>query len=593
MTVNILSPEIAEHIAAGEVVENPASVVKELVENSLDAGADRVEVSVQEGGIKTIYVVDNGEGITSGDLPVIFQRYATSKIARLEDLTAIVSLGFRGEALPSIAAVSRVTLTSRRRGEQSGGRIRLEGGKLTGSREVGAPEGTAVLVEDLFYNTPARLKFLKSPPVEVGRVSSLLWELSLAHPKVSFSLHSNGRSLLQTSGDGSLPHILGAIYGLECARSLLPVNYRSETGPVEISGCLSAPYYHRSSRRGVTIIVNGRVVKAPQIGYALERGYGNLLPRGRYPVAVIRIQLPPDLLDVNVHPSKTTVRFQHTETLSDLVYRAVKSVLGKRLPLPHLKSPGEAGADYPCSREISPSGGVYGGKTETGSRVGERKPFYHLQLQDQNSEPKQQEIPANCLLQPESHNIRLIGQFLHSYLLAQRGEELLVIDQHAAHERVLYHKLTCSSPGQQSVQLTLPLEVEIPAPWRERLTGLQDTLQELGFKLEPFGDNNYIIRQLPVLLKGEISGQDIHDLIEELLLEEPEPGLSKREQVCRSIACHQAIKANQMLTRQEMEALLAEWLAVPGYQYCPHGRPSIMSFHRSDLDKVFRRKGGR
>ncbi len=599
MTVNILSPEIAEHIAAGEVVENPASVVKELAENALDAGTDRVEVMVQNGGLQSIQVVDNGEGIDFNDLPVIFQRYATSKIARLEDLTTIATLGFRGEALPSIAAVSKVTLTGRRRAETSGGRIRVEGGKVASIEEIGAPEGTAVLVEDLFYNTPARLKFLKSPPVETSRISFLLWELSLGNPQISFSLHSNGRNLLRTSGDGSLAHILGAIHGLECARSLLPLNHRSENYSVEISGCISAPYYHRSSRRGITIVVNGRVVKAPGIAYALERGYGNLLPRGRYPVAVIRIQLPPDLLDVNVHPSKTTVRFQQTEVLSDLVYRSVKSTLGKQLPLPYFKTPGEAGSELPgdgrVGSHISSLKSIYRSNSEIDSRVEERESLPGLQLRKKSDETRQQGALGDFFSEPgtEIQNIRLIGQFLHSYLVAQRGEELLVIDQHAAHERVLYHKLNSALLGQQVVQLTLPLEMEIPAPWREQFAELQNTLQEMGFKLEPFGDNNYIIRQLPVLPKGEMSHRDIHDLIEELLLEEPEPGLGKREQVCRSIACRQAIKAKQMLTRQEMETLLAEWLATPGYQCCPHGRPSIMSFHRSELDKLFRRKGER
>ncbi|HHX87024.1 MAG TPA: DNA mismatch repair endonuclease MutL, partial [Firmicutes bacterium] len=509
MAVKILSSKVVEQIAAGEVVENPASVVKELVENSLDAGATSVEISVQQGGIKTIYVADNGEGIVPDDLPLIFQRYATSKINRLEDLKAITSLGFRGEALPSIAAVSRVTLTSRRRGGQSGYRIQLEGGKLVSNREVGAPEGTAILVEDLFYNTPARLKFLKSPPVETSRVSSLLSELSLAYPHTSFSLNSAGRNLFQTFGDGSLQHVLGSIYGLECARSLLPLNYKHEPGPVEISGCLSAPYFNRASRRGITIIVNKRVVKAPRLGYALERGYGNLLPRGRYPLAVLRIQLPPDLLDVNVHPSKSTVRFQHPEILCDLVYRAVKNVLRKRLPLPQLKSQDGAVNESLLKGDISPRERFNKGKPRApgDSWAEEREAKYHPEYLDQAGELKQLEISGINLGQPASHNLRLIGQFLHSYLVAQRGEELLVIDQHAAHERVLYHKLTCGTSGLRAVQLTFPMEIEIPVPWRERFKELQGTLQEIGFKLEPFGDNNYIIRQLPVLQRDEVRRQ--------------------------------------------------------------------------------------
>ncbi len=594
MSVNILHPEIVKHIAAGEVVENPASVVKELAENALDAGADRVEISVQEGGIKSIQVTDNGEGVLFDDLPLIFQRYATSKIARLEDLAAITSLGFRGEALPSIAAVSRLTATSRRRGEPAGGLIMLEGGKLIGNREAGAPEGTEMLVKDLFFNTPARLKFLKSPPVETGRISFLLWELSLGHPRVSFSLRSNGRNLLQTSGDGSLPSIMGAIHGNKCAGSLLELDYRYEEVPIEISGYLSTPYYHRSSRRGITVIVNGRPVKAPQIVYALERGYGTLLPRGRYPVAVIGIRMPPDLLDVNVHPSKTMVRFQHPKMLSDLVYRTVKSVLEKRMPLPHFKNKtGGASPDLYSRGSAIPADRIAVDAGELVTEGGENISLYRRQAWDLEEEPKLPGTDAASLPQMETGRMRLIGQFLHSYLVAQRGEELLLIDQHAAHERILYHKLISSPPGHQAVQLTLPLEIEIPPPWRERFAELKEALQGLGFKLEPFGDNNYIIRSLPVLLRGEITGRDIQDLLEALLSEEPEPGMSKQEQVCRDIACQQAIKAKQALTFREMEALLDELQSVPGYQYCPHGRPSIISFQRTDLDKMFRRKGGK
>ena len=549
-------------------------------------------------------MIDDGEGIDPADLPLIFQRYATSKISRLEDLVTINSLGFRGEALPSIAAVSRVTLTSRRRGKSSGRTLRLEGGKAAGRlREVGAPEGTAVRVEDLFYNTPARLKFLKSPPVESGRISSLLWELALAHPRVSFTLQSNGRNLLQTAGDGSITHILGSLHGLECAKALLELDERTVGGPVKIFGSISAPYYHRPTRRGITIIVNGRVVRAPSLVYALERGYGNLLPRGRYPVAAIRITMPPNMLDINVHPSKSTVRFQNPGVLSDLVYRAVRGVLEGKLPLPSFKESGaKTGTPTPLPdsegsrREAASVKDIYRrqDRQEIGPLAAEGKPVIVEDLKEEIGEEGHQESLFLQGREPEKGEMHLIGQFLHSYLVAQRGEELILIDQHAAHERVLYHRLLTDPVGRQStaMQLTLPLELEIPAPYRERFAGLLDTLRGLGFKLEAFGDNNYIIRALPLLLKGTMGQADLDNLMEELLAEEPEPGLNKREQVCRNIACQQAIKARQALTRREMERLLDEWLATPGYQYCPHGRPCLVGFQRKALDKLFRRQGG-
>ncbi|NLA11110.1 MAG: DNA mismatch repair endonuclease MutL, partial [Firmicutes bacterium] len=323
--IQVLDQQTAEKIAAGEVIEHPASVVKELVENSLDAGADRIEISLHEGGKRRIKVVDNGSGIDPAGLELAFSRFATSKLTVLGDLESITSLGFRGEALPSIAAVSRVTLTTRRRGDLAASRLRREGGAGGPPEEVGAPEGTEVIVEDLFFNTPGRLKFLRGAPREQARISSLLTALALARPDCAFTLTNEKRTVLRTSGDGSLLHAIGALYGSEAAAAMIPLERRDPESGITLSGFTSEPHYSRASRRWITVVINRRAVRCPLLVSALERAYGGMLGRGRHPLAVLALQVPPALLDVNVHPAKSEVRFERPERFNELVFRGIRS----------------------------------------------------------------------------------------------------------------------------------------------------------------------------------------------------------------------------------------------------------------------------
>ena len=495
--IRILDSQVAEMIAAGEVIEHPAAVVKELVENSLDAGADRIEISVSDGGKRSIRVTDNGSGIAPGDVELAFSRFATSKLASLEDLEAITSLGFRGEALPSIAAVARVTLTTRRKEDFAATRIRLEGGVISASEAAGAPEGTEVLVEDLFFNTPGRLKFLRGGPRELAKISALVTSMALAHPDCSFTLVSDGKNVLRTTGDGSLLHAIGALYGKEAAAAMLQLRSHDPSQKILLEGFLSAPHFSRASRRWITVVINGRVVQCPLLAGALERAYGGMLARRRHPVAVLILKAPPEMLDVNVHPAKSEIRFQRPEIFNELVFpggaqgsaRPAGGRARARLDQGAAKGVAAAAAGAALSR------GGEEGRVTAPFTSGQAPPADDLAVHPEAVTPSSlanETIPGDG-----AGRCRLIGQFLHSYLVAQEGEELLVIDQHAAHERVLYHALCSREPGKRPAQLTLPLNLELPPAWAVRLEEILPLLEEAGFMLEPFGDNSYILRAIP------------------------------------------------------------------------------------------------
>ena len=590
--IRVLDPQTADKIAAGEVIEHPASVVKELVENSLDAGADRIEITVAEGGKRRIAVVDNGSGMDPAGLELAFSRFATSKLTALGDLDEITSLGFRGEALPSIAAVSRVTLTSRRKNDLAAWRLRREGGKGAPPLESGAPEGTEVIVEDLFFNTPGRLKFLRGAPRELARISSLVTAFALAHPGCAFTLMSEKRTVLRTTGDGSLLHTIGALYGREAAGALLSLQRSDSAAGVSLDGYLSAPHYSRASRRWITVVVNGRVVRSPLLVGALERAYGGMLGRGRHPLAVLRLQVSPALLDINVHPAKSEIRFEQPGLFNELVFRAARAAL-HALPLQ------DSGPGW---REKQREDGQEQGRLEQRRLLEPLRPGSPLEGESfftgkaaslpTGAEESETAGSGSAGYGDERGGCRLIGQFLHSYLVAQRGEELLLIDQHAAHERILYHAFISRPPERRGSQLTIPLHLEMPPAWREQFAGIKPLLEEAGFKLEPFGDNSYILRAVPFSIRG---GQEseIYNILEQLFQGEPAAGEDERERILKTVACHRAVKARQPLAHSEAEQLLRDWEQTPGAAHCPHGRPTVIRFHRDELDRGFQRKGGR
>jgi DNA mismatch repair protein MutL len=596
MIIKILSKSTAEKIAAGEVIENPASVVKELIENALDARATKIEVTIEGGGKELVSVTDNGCGINKQEIPIAFKRFATSKIDNLEDLFSLKSLGFRGEALPSIAAVSKIDLTSKPEAVLSGHRIELAGGEVVNFEEVGAPSGTRVEVRELFYNTPGRLKFLRSSAAESAKISFLLTEMALAWPSVSFTLQSGTRRLLGTTGDDNLYHTIGAIYGSETAEAMIALKKKDKENGCSIEGYISAPYLTRSSRRWITIVVNGRVIKNPLIVNALERGYEDLLPGHRHPLAVLRIEIAPDRLDVNVHPAKTEIRFAESESIKGLVFRSVKAALREKVILPGWPGQVEETTDYRLSvkkKESEPRptqllfehpGLDYSqGRKEEGQRPTSPETF---QVNGENP------LRENG----ESDEMRLIGQYLQSYLVVQKGEDLMLIDQHAAHEKAIYHQLKEAKSRldlrKYSCQLTMPLTVELPVSWRERMPKLLPMLEEAGFNLQSLGGDSYAIRALPFTIDDSIKSDYIYRILEEMIYIDGESDEDYRDKIMATVACHRAIKAKQLLTREEMEQLLRLWSPVAGAQNCPHGRPTVISFKRRELEKSFHRHGG-
>jgi len=588
MGIRELDKKTAEQIAAGEVIENPASVVKELVENALDAGATKIEVEIENGGKSYIAITDNGIGIKAGEIPLAFKRFATSKLEVLDDLKDLSSLGFRGEALPSIAAVARVKMTTRTESALSGAQITLAGGEIIKQEEAGAPQGTRVEVTDLFYNTPGRLKFLRAGSVESARISTLLSEMALARPGTAFSLKSAKRSLFSSSGDGVLLHVIASLYGNDTAEAMIEIARGCKDSGSSLTGYTSAPYLTKSSRRWITLVVNGRLIKNPMMIYSLERAYGDLLTKQRHPLAILFLEISPELIDVNVHPAKVEIRFQEPESIKKLIYRSVKIALQDARKLPDWPE-NNLISDYPSqkpdsraeSRLFNPAAGFIA---------------VPMQYEKDNISPglevKETELDSETEDAPET--CRLIGQYLKSYLVAQKGENLLLIDQHAAHERITYHQLQKmdSGSGQENKsQLIMPVTLNFPSIWRNRIPKLLPIINNLGFDLEPLGEDSYVLRSVPFMISENASSSQLYDLFEELITADYRSESEYRETILKTIACHRSIKAKQPLTRDEMEELLMKWEKTPHAQYCPHGRPTVISFNRSQLDRSFHRKG--
>lgn len=591
--IRILAPDVVEQIAAGEVVENPASVVKELVENSLDARATLIEVRIRESGLKEIRVTDDGIGIPTGEISHAFQRHSTSKISTTDDLEHLDTLGFRGEALASISAVSRVTLISRPPGELGGIRIKLAGGKKQSKEEVGAPVGTDVVVNDLFYNTPARKAFLKTPAYEARKISLLLTGLAFSFPDVAFSFWHGERLIFQTRGDGDVPGIIAEAYGKDVPRSMLELQ-REQRGGMSIEGYISTPLLTRSTRQYQTFLVNRRLIRSNLLSGTLKRAYQGLVPGQRFPLAVIHLRLPPETVDVNIHPAKAEVRFHHDREITGLLFRAVSDTLKRTSPSISLGSEGFARRRNPGAR--SP------GFPPVQKKTGQRDRTYHLHderiadslpFDDFGKEAFVSTPEESSQIFPEE-DYQVIGQYLSSYILAQKGDKLLLIDQHAAHERVLYehYKKKYSEAEHDAQVLATPISIEVPASLAENMPEFISLLENAGFKIELFGENTYLIREIPLMLADIFNREIFLDLLAYIGEHKEMPGTDANEPVIRMMACKNAVKANQKMSLPEIRKLIREWGMTATPFYCPHGRPILISFTRHELEKGFRRKGG-
>ena len=594
MPIHLLPEEIASQIAAGEVVERPASVVKELVENALDAGARRIQVRVAEAGQRLIEVSDDGQGIPAEELPLAVTRHATSKLHAAEDLFRIVTLGFRGEALASIASVSRFTIISRPPGAEIGARLRVEGGHAGTVEPLGAPPGTLVRVEDLFYNLPARRKFLKKPVTERRRIDALLTRYALAYPEVRFSLTQDGRSTLQTSGNGARREVLAALYGLETARRMLPVE--ALEGRIRVEGFISPTDLTRGNRQGILFFVNGRPVQDSTLSAALLRAYHTLLMVGRYPYAVLFLAMPPEDVDVNVHPTKAEVRFRDKDAVFRAVQRAARGALLAHTPVPDI----QVNSPYLPPQEDAPFGGraapwdsaapQKGAETDS-PLGGAYLPGTLPRPEDESASPSPQRQPP---LPGSVPLLRLVGQIASAYLVAEGPDGLYLIDQHAAHERVLFERFMARREETLPAQALLePVTVTLPPEQARLLEGELPVLAKLGFQVEDFGRNTFLVRALPTLLAKMDPAAALRVLVEDFEEDEtPLQGQVEAKIIAR-VCKRAAVKAGQTLSRDEQEALLRDLEACQSPRTCPHGRPTMIHLSVDVLERQFGRRGPR
>lgn len=593
-----LPVDLANQIAAGEVVERPASVIKELVENSIDAGATRLAIHVELGGKKQIRVQDNGEGMDPEDGRLAIERHATSKIRRSDDLAAITTLGFRGEALPSIASVSHFVLRTRAKGESAGTEIRVNGGVVASVREVGAPEGTTIEVNDLFYNLPARRKFLKADAAESAQVSRITTQLALAYHEVGFTLTSGGRTVLECPPAQTSRDRLFQVYG---DRSDL-IEVRKEVGGLQLSGFIAALAEQGPTRGPQNIFINRRIVKDRTIAHAMIDAYSQASIKERSPEVHLFIRMPPDALDVNVHPTKAEVRFRDQSHVHEVVRRAFMEALGQSgtpqlqlrpetvlVPEPRAAGlPGVlAGGHYP-NRWVPGAATVISGSTPVPTAVTGPSEVGATAVNEIEPSP-------NADAAPGSHDVRPLiplGQFRDTFIIAVDDEGVAIIDQHVAHERVLFERVMerLTRGTLESQRLLVPLIIEMSSAGQQALVARRAELERLGFEVEAFGSGTLRVSAVPALLKTEDSSNAIRALAEDL--EGLDRGAHVQDALRRlaaTMACHAAVKANYPLTYDKMTHILDELRATAYSTVCPHGRPVMLRLTRREIEKNFER----
>lgn len=642
--IRLLDSNTIDKIAAGEVVERPSSVVKELVENAMDAGADAITVEIRDGGCSFIRVTDNGDGIEKDQIRKAFFRHATSKISTAEDLYHIHSLGFRGEALSSIAAVSMVELITKTKDSLTGIHYRLDGGVEKEFSEIGAPEGTTMIARELFFNTPVRKKFLKTPATEGSYVSDLMEHMALSRPDVAFQFMVNGNVRFHTSGNGDLKEIIYRIYGREIAGQLLPFHAQMEG--VSIDGFLGSPSVVRSNRNFEFFFVNGRYIRSPLLSKGLEAGYKAWLMQHKFPFALLHLTSDPENIDVNVHPSKMEVRFSDQPGLYAFLEEQVREAMHRREMIPDVKLDKPAAGrkkEQPAPKEqkvkeeqtkretqketvVPPMPPVAPRKpvpaADEGRKAGPEKevspnsepaarekkekpeapqPFETArrsrQLQEEEaqytvSEAKQMELFDGKLLSEEAaKSYQIIGQVFDTYWLVQYEDRLLIIDQHAAHEKVKYEALVKKlREGQvDSQNLAPPMILNLSAMEAHTLQEYGDYFARMGFEIEDFGGNAVAVRAVPCDLYGHYEKDFLQGILDELEEEPPRGTPAIIAEKLASMACKSAVKGNMRISTKEMEALLDQLLSLENPYHCPHGRPTIITMSKYELEKKFKR----
>jgi DNA mismatch repair protein MutL len=612
MPIRVLSELVAAQIAAGEVVERPASVVKELIENSLDAGAQSISVEIEKGGKRLIRVSDDGAGIPGAEAALAFARYSTSKLETVSDLDHIRTLGFRGEALASVAAVSRVTLITRYHREDTGMEVQVEGAELRYQRPAGAPVGTIVTVENLFFNTPARLKFLKAESTERRHITQLITRYAMAYPDVRFRLAQERVEQFHSPGSGDLADVLVEAFGLDTFREMLEVTPQPAPRPdlplIEVYGFASAPNVNRSNRGHIVLFVNGRAIVDQSLTYAVVQAYHTLLPSGRYPVAALMITLPPEEVDVNVHPTKAEVRFRVPDAVFSAVQRAVRRAVVDQAPVPGMTPDGDGEPGWGARRDdavtdhaYTPPRGRYSGEQQLGMELEMPDPGRYRQQQPlddaglgESVRSEHTEIPVGPgkPMRPRTLPIlRVVGQVGATYIVAEGPAGMYLIDQHAAHERILYEEFMAQQATREPIaQHTLPVTTLELSPAAAALVEEQtEVLAGLGFGLELFGTNTFRIRSIPALLANENPESVIRAIVDDLE-SGLEPGeATLEEKLIRRVCKAAAVKAGQTLSYEEMQGLIQQLERCESPRTCPHGRPTMLHLSGDDLARQFGR----
>ena len=622
--IRLLSAETIDKIAAGEVIERPASVVKELVENAIDAGSSAITVEIRDGGTSLIRVTDNGSGISPEQLSLAFQRHSTSKIRTADDLFSIRTLGFRGEALSSIAAVSETEVITKTRENWVGMRLLIAGGVEKAREEIGAPDGTTFLVHDLFFNTPVRKKFLKSNMTEASYITDLMEKLALSHPDISVRLIVQGQTKLHTSGTGRLRDVIYSIFGREMSAAMVPLTC-SEDG-LTLEGYIGKPSLSKGNRSGEIFFVNGRHVKSNLVSRAIEQAYHGMTMQHKFPVAIFHLTLPPDLLDVNVHPTKTEVRFRNEPELFDIISRALRETLlagelmpsvreGQKAPVQERKKLTEQVKPIvrPAAQPAPASGcAMTESRKEPAATLAQiqpvpsraAEPFEQVRraqlLREEAQtyaaeEARQLNLFEEKILTPSrADEFSLIGQLFDTYWLVRYRDMLLIVDQHAAHEKILYERSMKAMKMRTftSQQLRPPIIMTLDARREECLKRCRGIFEEIGFEIEPFGGREYAVYAVPDNLYGIAGEALLVEMLDSLSEEKPdrtEKLLPFVEEKVALMSCKAAVKGNSRLSAAEAEAILRELLALENPYTCPHGRPTVIKMTRTELEKKFKR----
>jgi DNA mismatch repair protein MutL len=597
----MLDQHTINQIAAGEVVERPASVIKELIENAIDAQSSAITVEIKDGGISLIRITDNGIGIPKEQVKTAFMRHTTSKIQTAEDLQNIYSLGFRGEALPSIAAVTQLEMITKTTHSVTGTRIEIHGGNIQIEQEVGCPKGTTIIMRNLFYNTPARKKFLKKPSTEAAQISEMVHKIALGHPEISFKYINNNTVVFHTSGNNDLKNTVFHVYGKEIAKKMIPVKLEEQN--LKVGGLIGKPELNRSNRTYENFYINGRYIKSKLLESAVEDAYKTLLPINKFPVVVLHFFIDPKDVDVNVHPNKMDVRFQKEEQVYQTIYNAINVHLKEQNLIPTVTwdtpKKVKAAQPEPIQQTLPEPFEV--------KRKPVQRPTIETIIQEEpkvssNEKPyipkPKETTPIVCEKKetiieksPPIKNYKIIGQLFQTYWVVEQEKTLYIVDQHAAHERIMYETLIADFEANQphSQRLLEPLIVDVSPKEKELIETNQSLFFQFGFEIEEFGEHSYAIRSLPVIFNGPANTTFFLEIVDQLMNSSVRNVYEAKRDTIATMSCKAAVKAMDRLSFQESRALIEKLFTLENPYTCPHGRPPVISMSQYELEKKFHR----